>query len=126
MSTERKDRKGMEDVEELKEVLSVVADKIPALIKGLVSSVFSEDSATNLGKATANFYKELKAGGIPDEVALKMTQDYIGMFSKISEFARSVSKSKHHEGGEESDIGEEIKQAIRKKLKKEFEDEASG
>jgi len=122
MSAERKDRKGMEDVEELKEVLSVVADKIPALIKGLVSSVFSEDSAINLGKATANFYKELKAGGIPDDVALKMTQDYIGMFSKISEFARSVSKGKHHDG--ESDIGEEIKEAIRKKLKKEFEDEA--
>lgn len=123
MPEEKKEKKSLEDVEELKEVLSVVSDKIPALIKGLVSSVFSEDSATNLGKATAKFYQELKEGGIPDDVALQMTQNYMGMFSKFSGFARSFPKEAGKRGEIEEEIESEIKRAIHKKLKKVGEEE---
>ena len=68
MPEEKKSKKTMDDVEELKEVLSVVSDKVPALIKGLVQSVFSADAAASMGKAAATYYNELKAGGIPDDV----------------------------------------------------------
>ena len=119
----KKTSKDMEEVEELKEVLSIVSDKVPALIKGLISSVFSVDAAADMGKAAATYYKELKAGGIPDEVAVKMTQDYVGTFSKISDFIKTASGGRGGHGPSE-DIGQEIHMHIRKKLREKLgEDE---
>jgi hypothetical protein len=117
-TSEEKRHKKSTDVEELAEVLSVVTDRLPALIKGLMSSVFSEDAAAGIGKAAAAFYKELKAGGIPDDVAVRMTQDYIGTFTKLSEFLKSSRMNEEHE-----EAGEELKSAIRRKLRKELDKE---
>ncbi len=117
-TSEEKRHKKSTDVEELAEVLSVVTDRLPALIKGLMSSVFSEDAAAGIGKAAAAFYKELKAGGIPDDVAVRMTQDYIGTFTKLSEFLKSSRMNEEHE-----EADEELKSAIRRKLRKELDRE---
>jgi hypothetical protein len=117
-TSEEKRHKKSTDVEELAEVLSVVTDRLPALIKGLMSSVFSEDAAAGIGKAAAAFYKELKAGGIPDDVAVRMTQDYIGTFTKLSEFLKSSRMNEEHE-----EADEELKSAIRRKLRKELDKE---
>jgi hypothetical protein len=117
-TSEEKRHKKSTDVEELAEVLSVVTDRLPALIKGLMSSVFSEDAAAGIGKAAAAFYKELKAGGIPDDVAVRMTQDYIGTFTKLSDFLKSSRMNEEHE-----EADEELKSAIRRKLRKELDKE---
>ena len=79
--------------EDIAEILSVVSDKVPALIKGLVSAVFSEESAQSMARAAATYYKELKAGGIPDDLALKMTEEYVGTFTKIGEFIKAARES---------------------------------
>jgi hypothetical protein len=79
-----------ESPEDIAEILSVVSDKIPALIKGLVGAVFSEESARNMAKAAATYYKELKAGGFPDDLALKMTQDYVSVFTKIGDVVKAA------------------------------------
>ena len=125
MPEDKRSRKAMEEVEELKEVLSIVSDKVPALIKGLVKSVFSAEAAADMGKAAATYYKELKAGGIPDDVAIKMTQDYIGMFTKISEFIKTASRGPGEHGSRHAeDIADEVEKHVRKKLKLKFgEDE---
>lgn len=124
MPEEKKGKRHMEDVEELKEVLSVVSDKVPALIKGLVQSVFSAEAAADMGKAAATYYKELKAGGIPDEVAIKMTQDYIGTFTRISEFIKSASRGHGERERRFDDIADDVEKSVRKKLKLKFgEDE---
>lgn len=86
------------DADEVREILSVVSDKVPALIKGLVSSVFSEDAAKGMGKAAATYYQELKAGGLPDAVAVQMTKEYVGTFSRISEIFKSASRETSHKG----------------------------
>lgn len=83
-----------ENPEDIAEILSVVSDKVPALIKGLVSAVFSEESARSMAKAAAAYYKELKDGGLPDDVALKMTQDYVGVFTKIGEVIKTARESR--------------------------------
>lgn len=116
MPEEKRGKKGSKDVEELKEVLSIVSDKVPALIKGLVQSVFSIDAAADMGKAAATYYKELKAGGIPDEVAIKMTQDYIGMFTRISEFIKTASRGEHGRHHAD-DIAEDVEKAVRREIK---------
>ena len=92
MSEEKKHRP--ESPEDIAEILSVVSDKVPALIKGLVSAVFSEESARSMAKAAATYYKELKAGGFPDDLALKMTQDYVGVFTKIGEVIKAARESR--------------------------------
>lgn len=102
----------MEDVDELREVLAVVSEKVPALIRGLMTSVFSPEAAADMGKAAATYYKELKAGGIPDAVAVQMTQDYIHTFTKISEFIRTASRG----SGEHADIEDEVEKRVRQKL----------
>jgi hypothetical protein len=122
---EERGRKGMRDAEELKEMISVFSDKVPALIKGLIQSVFSAEAAADMGKAAATYYKELKAGGIPDEVAVKMTQDYIGTFTRISEFIRTASRGepRHHYG---EDIADDVEKAVRRKIKLKLGEDEKG
>ena len=62
------------------------------------------------------FFKELKAGGLPDDVATRMTQDYVATFTKISDFIRS--------GAARGKEDEDIKGAIYAKLKRELDKEA--
>ena len=120
---EGKTTKASEDAEEVREILSVVSEKVPTLIKGLMSSVFSADSARDMGKAAATYYSELKAGGIPDDVAVQMTKEYIGTFSKISDFIKTASRGT---GGRDDEgmgsIGREINFAVKKKLRKELKE----
>ncbi len=115
--------KGKSDAEEIKEIFTIFSEKLPALIKGLISSVFSPEAAKDMGKAAATYYQELKAGGIPDEVAVKMTQDYVSTFSKVSDFIKTASGGRGHSERDE-DIGREVEMHIKKKLRDKFaEDE---
>jgi hypothetical protein len=45
------------DPENIKEILDVVSSEIPAMIKSILSSVFSEEAGRNMGKAAAAYYK---------------------------------------------------------------------
>jgi hypothetical protein len=80
------------DPENIKEILGVVSSEIPALIKSILSSVFSEEAGRNMGKAAAAYYKELKDGGLPEPVAVKMTQDYMRTFTSLGDMLRSAGK----------------------------------
>jgi ERCC4-type nuclease len=102
------------EAENIREILSVVSSEVPALIKSLLASVFSEEAGRSMGKAAAAYYKELKQGGIPEEVAVKMTQDYMRTFTSLGDMLRSSGRGKST--GDE--IGEEIERKIREKLEK--------
>jgi len=104
--------KEKEEAEELKEVLSVVSKEIPALIKGIIASVFSEEAGKSMGKAAAAFYKELKESGMPDEVAIKMTENYISVFTSLGDIMKKFTKSKEYS----PEIEKEIEKKIKKKL----------
>jgi len=98
--------------EEVAEILSVVSDKVPGLIKGLVNAVFSEESARNMAKAAATYYKELKDGGLPDDVALRMTQDYVSLFTKIGDIVKDARKY---------DRGEDFERKVKERIARELE-----
>jgi hypothetical protein len=102
------------EAENIREILGVVSSEVPALIKSLLASVFSEEAGRNMGKAAAAYYKELKQGGMPEEVAVKMTQDYMRTFTSLGDMLRSAGRGKST--GDE--IGEEIERKIREKLEK--------
>jgi hypothetical protein len=122
---ERKRKEEKEDVEELKEVLSVVSKEVPALIKGIISSVFSEETGRDMGRAAAAFYKELKEAGMPEDVAVKMTEGYISTFTSLGEIMkRAVGGKKGIEGKElEKEISKRIKEKLAEKGLAEKEEE---
>jgi DNA gyrase/topoisomerase IV subunit A len=115
MSEEKKKRtEEKEDVEELREVLGVVSKEVPGLIKGIIGSVFSEEAGKDMGKAAAAFYKELKEAGMPEETAVKMTENYISVFTSLGDVMRKAVSGKKERKGE--DIGEEVSTKIKEKL----------
>ena len=114
MSEEKKKRTGeKEDVEELREVLGVVSKELPGLIKGIIGSVFSEEAGRDMGKAAAAFYKELKEAGMPEETAVKMTENYVSVFTNLGDVMTKAVGGKREKGEE---IGEEISRKIKEKL----------
>lgn len=105
------------EAENIKEILGVVSSEVPALIKSLLASVFSEEAGRNMGKAAAAYYKELKVGGLPEQVAVKLTEDYMRTFTSLGDMLRSTGPGKWTEKSRE-DISEEIEHRIREKLEK--------
>ena len=105
---------GKMEAENVKEILSVVSSEIPAMIKSILSSVFYEEAGRNMGKAAAAYYKELKDGGLPEQVAVKMTEEYMRTFTSLGDMLRSAGKGGwgHGEGDE---IGRKIEKRIRGK-----------
>jgi hypothetical protein len=101
--------------ENIKEILGVVSSEVPGLIKSLLASVFSEEAGRNMGKAAATYYQELKRGGLPEQVAVKLTEDYMRTFTSIGEMFRSGGRNGEKAG---SNIGEEIDRRIKERLEK--------
>jgi hypothetical protein len=136
--SERQEKKktGIEEAEEIKQILGVVSTEVPGLIKSIIAAVFSEEAGKNMGKAAAAFYKELKESGMPDAVAVKMTENYIGVFTSLSDIMKkagagginlNMDKGKHHEhGGVADEVGSEVERRVKQRLaerQKEEEDE---
>jgi len=109
------------DAEEVKEILKAVSEGIPALIKGIMGSIFSEETGGNMGRAAANFYKELKAAGMPDDVAVRMTENYIKTFTDLGSLVKEAMSKK---GGftfkHGKEHGEEISKIVKKRIQEEI------
>lgn len=99
--------RGSEDAEDVAAVLEVVSKEIPSLIKGIINSVFSEEAGKEMGKAAGAFYKELKESGMPNEIAVKMTEDYISTFTNIGKLMTKL--------GNAGSIGEKIEEKLKEK-----------
>jgi len=93
----KREKSSKEEAEEVKEILSVVSTEIPALIRNIITSVFSEEAGRSMGKAAAAFYKELKDGGMPNDVALKMTEDYMSTFTSLGDLLKQAGRGKRIE-----------------------------
>jgi hypothetical protein len=104
---DRKERKKSSDMDELREVAEVLPqlfgalnDSIPKLISGLIGSVYSPESAGNMAKGIGQFYSNLVAEGIPEEVALDMTKKFVSaldfskLISMVSDEASSETRRK--------------------------------
>jgi len=87
-----------DEAEEVERILSVVSSQIPALIKGIIASVFSEESGREMGRAVGAFYKSLVEFGIPEQTALKMAENYLSTFTNISEIMRRIGSMEEGRG----------------------------
>ena len=122
MSEEKEKKKEkIEDAEEIREILGVVSKEVPALIKSIIGSVFSEEAGRDMGKAAAAFYKELKEAGMPEETAVRMTENYVSVFTSLGDVMKNAVSGKHKVKDEE--IGEEISRKIKEKLAEKHREE---
>ena len=90
---------GMPDPEKIKEILDVVAEKVPGLLKQLSGILYSPDSAKNFASSAATFYKELKATGMSDEQAFELTRQYMSTLNlgNVAKGFGHGSQHFHHE-----------------------------
>jgi len=65
------------EADEVREMLDVVSDRLPGLLRGLRDVLYSKDAAEGMADSVATFYKKLTDAGIPKEEALKMAQGYM-------------------------------------------------
>lgn len=77
------------DIKDMAEMLDMVSDKIPKLLKGVMDNLYSVESAKNMGQAVGALYKELIESGIPEEAALKMATDYMISVKDVSKMANN-------------------------------------
>ncbi|HVQ00243.1 MAG TPA: hypothetical protein VMT57_01885 [Candidatus Thermoplasmatota archaeon] len=68
---------GMPDTQKIKEILDVVAEKVPGLLHTLSELLYSPKSAKQYAEAAATFYKELKGAGMSDQQAFELTRQYM-------------------------------------------------
>jgi hypothetical protein len=68
---------GMPDPEKIKEILDVVSEKIPGLLKELSTLLYGANSAKQYAEAAAIFYKGLKDAGMTDQQAFELTKQYM-------------------------------------------------
>ncbi len=78
--------------EDVKEILGVISDKIPALLNGLTDSIYGKEASAKFGAAVANFYKTLKDSGMTDEQAFKLTEQYMSSLNLAGTIAKAISK----------------------------------
>ena len=86
----------MPDPEKIKEILDVISEKIPGLLKELSGLLYSPESAKKYAEAAAIFYKELKAAGMTDEQAYELTSQYLSTLN-LGKMMRNVGEHHHHE-----------------------------
>ncbi len=87
---------GMPDPEKIKEILNVVSEKIPGLLKELSGVLYGPDQAKRFGVAVAIFYKELKTAGMTDEQAFELTRQYMSTLNIGGVFSRFAGAGHNH------------------------------
>ena len=87
---------GIPDPEKIKEILNVVSEKVPGLLRELSKILYGEEEAKQFGVAVATFYKELKDAGMTDEQAFELTRQYMSTLNLGQMMKRFGSHNEHH------------------------------
>jgi hypothetical protein len=89
------DHEGMPDPEKIKEILDVISEKIPGLLKQLSELLYGPKSAKQYAEAAAIFFKDLKAAGMTDAQAFELTRQYMSTLNLGNMMGRMAKD--HHE-----------------------------
>jgi hypothetical protein len=85
---------GIPDPEKIKEILDVVSEKIPGLLRELSGVIYGPKQAKQYAEAVATFYKELKQSGMTDEQAFELTSQYMSTLN-IGKMFRGFGQHSH-------------------------------
>lgn len=65
------------DVEQLREVMRILGDSLPNLLKSLTDMTSDPKRVAAFAASTAEFYKQLKDAGVPDDKAAELTKVFM-------------------------------------------------
>ncbi len=83
--TERKDAPEMTpDAREVAELLDVVSERVPHLLRSIRDLLYSPEAATQMARAVGSFYKELIAAGMSAGEAMALTRDYMATLKSVN------------------------------------------
>ena len=85
----------VEGIEGIREMLDVVSDRIPHLMRGMHESVYSPEQVQATAQAFASFYKTLVDSGMPDHLAAEMTRQHFDNLQSQMQMQMKSRKSKH-------------------------------
>ncbi|MCX6099624.1 MAG: hypothetical protein NTX69_06385 [Candidatus Bipolaricaulota bacterium] len=85
----------VEGIEGIREMLDVVSDRIPHLMRGMHESVYSPEQVQATAQAFASFYKTLVDSGMPDVLAAEMTRQHFDNLQSQMQMQMKPRKSKH-------------------------------
>jgi hypothetical protein len=107
------------DMEKLKQVMGIMSTEIPKLLDAISKQLYSAESAEKMGQTTAEFYKKLKEAGMTDEQAFALTEKFMSNFSMSSMIGQLLGSLPR----EKDDIDEEVKKAVKERIRKSIADE---
>lgn len=118
--------KHLEEMREVKEILSVVSTEVPKLISALSESLFGGEQTSKYAAAVADFYKKLREAGMNEKEAFDLTKEFMNKTNLAGMF-QDILGIKGRPGGKkvEEDIGAVIEEAIKGKIKKKFEEKGA-
>lgn len=71
-------RKDLEQVTEaLGPMLDRLTEKLPGLLRAVLTTMYAEETARDLGRAVGSFYQEVREAGIPEDEAAQMARVYL-------------------------------------------------
>ncbi len=73
--TEEHGKTQISEIEELDAVAKFI-DKLKDSLKDILDMLLETISGKKIGEDVAQFYESLKARGLPDEIAIKLTEEY--------------------------------------------------
>jgi len=85
----------VEGIEGIREMLDVVSDRIPHLMRGMHESVYSPEQVQATAQAFASFYKTLVDSGMPEHLAAEMTRQHFDNLQSQMQMQMKSRKSKH-------------------------------
>jgi len=89
----------VEGIEGIREMLNVVSDRIPHLMRGMHESVYSPEQVQATAQAFASFYKTLVDSGMPEHLAAEMTRQHFDNLQSQMQMQMKSRKSKRGCGG---------------------------
>jgi hypothetical protein len=84
------------DPEKIKEILDVVSEKIPGLLRELSGLLYSPQSAKQYAEAAAMFYKELIQAGMSPDQAYTLTSQYLSTLN-LGKMMSNIGEHHHHD-----------------------------
>ncbi len=98
------------DAEEVRVILEAVQETVPNLISQLVQAIYSPKVAESIAEAVGTLYQGLKKKGLPDDLILEMTRNYMKVLDIKELMSESIGS-----GRLSKDWDIDVERAIRKK-----------
>lgn len=79
--------------EEMAEMMEMMTEKLPAIMKAAIDSIYSTETASKMGAAIATFYKSLIDAGMDKDDAIYLTEEYMASFKSMMNQNQNIGKN---------------------------------